>query len=143
MNSSINFFQPANAVSIIECDMNVDFEAPPGYEEPRVFPTPMEEEEPELDISQMLPETSGFIAFAGSGNRLDGKKKRTNSETEIQERQLKEYTRGIPDYNFEVGNIRFIRAKKPKDKDDKENTEDLFKAFDGKGQSLRQAKSKK
>ena len=28
--------KPADAVSIIECDMNVDFEAPPGYEEPRV-----------------------------------------------------------------------------------------------------------
>ena len=79
--------QPANAVSIIECDMNVDFEAPPGYEEPRVAPVPMEEEEPELDISQMLPEQTGFLAFAGSGNRLDGKKKRTNSESEVQERQ--------------------------------------------------------
>ena len=62
----------------------------------------MEEDEPELDISQMLPEDTGFIAFAGSGNRLDGKKKRTNSETEIQSRQLAEYTRGIPDYNFQV-----------------------------------------
>ena len=41
---------------------------------------------PELDISQLLPEEQGFIAFAGSGNRLDGKKKRTNSETEIQSR---------------------------------------------------------
>lgn len=134
--------KPANAVSIIECDMNVDFEAPPGYEEPRVAPVPMEEEEPELDISQMLPEQTGFLAFAGSGNRLDGKKKRTNSETEVQERQLKEYTRGIPDYNFEVGNIRFIRAKKPGSKAEKENDES-FKAFEGKGQSLRQAKAKK
>merc|ERR1711892_75452 len=96
-----------------------------------------------LEISQMLPEDTGFIAFAGSGNRLDGKKKRTNSETEIQSRQLAEYTRGIPDYNFQVGNIRFIRAKKPKDKDDKENMEDSFQAFEGKGQSLRQSKSKK
>ena len=69
-------------MTIIECDMNVDFEAPPGYQEPtRAAPVPMEEEEPELDISQMLPEKSGFIAFAGSGNRLDGKKRRTNSET--------------------------------------------------------------
>jgi len=136
--------KPAAAVSIIECDMNVEFEAPPGYEEPKYTkPQPMEEDEPELDISQMLPEDTGFIAFAGSGNRLDGKKKRTNSETEIQSRQLAEYTRGIPDYNFQVGNIRFIRAKKPKDKDDKENMEDDFKAFEGKGQSLRQAKSKK
>merc|ERR1711874_889152 len=65
--------KPAAAVSIIECDMNVDFEAPPGYEEPRVSkPQPMEEEEPELDVSQVLPEEQGFIAFAGSGNRLDG-----------------------------------------------------------------------
>jgi len=136
--------KPAAAVSIIECDMNVEFEAPPGYEEPTVSkPQPMEEDEPELDISQMLPEDTGFIAFAGSGNRLDGKKKRLNSGAEIQNRQLAEYTRGIPDYNFEVGNIRFIRAKKPKDKDGKENVEDDFKAFEGKGQSLRQAKSKK
>jgi len=135
--------KPAAAVSIIECDMNVEFEAPPGYVEPTVKPQPMEEDEPELDISQMLPEDTGFIAFAGAGNRLDGKKKRTNSETEIQNRQLKEYVRGIPDYNFEIGNIRFIRAKKPKDKEDKENKDDDFKAFDGKGQSLRQSKAKK
>jgi len=136
--------KPAAAVSIIECDMNVEFEAPPGYVEPTVSkPEPMEEDEPELDISQMLPEDTGFIAFAGSGNRLDGKKKRTNSETEIQSRQLAEYTRGIPDYNFQVGNIRFIRAKKPKGNDDKENMDDPFQAFEGKGQSLRQAKSKK
>jgi len=95
--------KPATAVSIIECDMNVEFEAPPGYEEPTISkPQPMEEDEPELDISQMLPEDTGFMAFAGTGNRLDGKKKRTNSETEIQNRQLKEYTRGIPDYNFQV-----------------------------------------
>ena len=40
----MDLFQPANAVSIIECDMNVDFEAPPGYEEPRIAPVPMEEE---------------------------------------------------------------------------------------------------
>merc|ERR1712129_653324 len=124
------------------CDMNVEFEAPPGYEEPKYTkPQPMEEDEPELDISQMLPEDTGFIAFAGSGNRLDGKKKRTNSETEIQSRQLAEYTRGIPDYNFQVGDIRFIRAKK-KAAADKENEEGEFKAFEGSGQSLRQAKKK-
>jgi ubiquitin fusion degradation protein 1 len=135
--------KPADAVTIIECDMNVDFEAPPGYQEDYVPKAqPMEEEEPELDVSQMLPEETGFIAFAGSGNRLDGKKKRTNSETEIQSRQLAEYTRGIPDYNFEVGNIRFIRAKKKDKEGDKENEGDKFSAFGGSGQSLRQAKKK-
>ena len=46
-------------------------------------------------------------------------------------RQLAEYTRGIPDYNFQPGNIRFIRAKKKEA--DKENDEELFKAFGGSG----------
>ena len=55
-------------------------------------------------------------------------------------RQLAEYTRGIPDYNFQVGDIRFIRAKKKKEAE-KENEEE-FKAFEGTGQSLRQAKKK-
>ena len=33
--------KPADAVNIIECDMNVDFEAPVGYQEPeRVAPAP-------------------------------------------------------------------------------------------------------
>ena len=33
--------KPENAVNIIECDMNVDFEAPVGYQEPeRIAPTP-------------------------------------------------------------------------------------------------------
>ena len=55
-------------------------------------------------------------------------------------RQLAEYTRGIPDYNFQVGDIRFIRAKKKKEAE-KENEEE-FKAFEGTGKSLRQAKKK-
>ena len=44
-------------------------------EKTHVRPEPMEaEEEPELDISQLLPPPSGFIAFAGSGNRSDSPK---------------------------------------------------------------------
>jgi len=139
--------KPAAAVSIIECDMNVDFAPPVGYKDQEYTkpdPQPMEEDEPELDISELLPEQQGFVAFGGSGNRLDGKKKRTNSENELHSKQLAEYTRGIPDYNFEIGNLKFIRNSKPKPKeDDKENSSDSFEAFKGKGQSLRQAKSKK
>jgi len=133
--------KPAPAVSIIECDMNVEFEAPPGYEEPKyVKPQPMEEEEPELDISQMLPEPTGFMPFAGSGNRLDGRKKRTSSENEIQNQLLAEYTRGIPDYEYTPGSIKFIRARRKQE--EKENIVDDFEAFQGKGQSLRQSKKK-
>ena len=85
--------KPAAAVSIIECDMNVDFEvlvkekssselllqslsfqAPPGYEEPRVQkPQPMEEEEPELDVSQVVFCQSGgshvFYCLADAAGR--------------------------------------------------------------------------
>ena len=86
--------KPAAAVSIIECDMNVDFEvlgkeksssepllqsllfqAPPGYEEPRVQkPQPMEEEEPELDVSQVVFCQSGgshvfFCCLADAAGR--------------------------------------------------------------------------
>jgi len=133
--------KPADAVTIIECDMNVDFEAPPGYQEPTIKkPEPMEEEEPELDISQMLPEPSGFMAFAGSGNRLDGKKKRTCSENEIQNQLLAEYTRGIPDYDYQPGGIKFIRGRAKKE--NKENVVDDFEAFQGKGVSLRQNRKK-
>jgi len=133
--------KPASAVSIIECDMNVEFEAPPGYVEPQVQKAqPMEEEEPELDIASMLPEPSGFKAFSCTGNRLDGKKKRTSSEHEIQSQMLAEYTRGIPDYDFQPGQIKFIRARRKKE--EKENIVDDFEAFQGKGQTLRQSKKK-
>ena len=39
-------------------------QAPPGYEEPRVSkPQPMEEEEPELDVSQVSPSSELIILF--------------------------------------------------------------------------------
>ena len=115
--------KPAAAVSIIECDMNVDFEVlgkkkallnffcnlccfrhPQGTRSPecrshspwkrrnqswtslRLSFAKVADLMFSFVVSQMLPEEQGFIAFAGSGNRLDGKKKRTNSETEIQSR---------------------------------------------------------
>lgn len=34
------------------------------------------------DPASMMPEPSGFIAFSGEGNRLDGKKKKLTSESE-------------------------------------------------------------
>ena len=66
---------------------------------------------------------------------------RTDSESEILRRQMTEYTRGIPEYNLEVGNIRFVRAEKDREGDG-ESEVDKFSAFGGIGQSLRQAKKK-
>jgi len=35
-----------------------------------------------MDVADLMPEPKGFQAFSGSGNRLDGRKKRTGSESQ-------------------------------------------------------------
>lgn len=70
--------KPGNAVSIIECDMNVEFEAPVGYQEPQ---RPVPKSEPQADEpmhEQHHVDSQAFVPFAGAGNRLDGKKKRVD-----------------------------------------------------------------
>ena len=42
--------KPGNAVSIIECDMNVEFAAPVGYKEPTRQPEPEPEEMMNEDV---------------------------------------------------------------------------------------------
>uniref|UniRef100_A0A8B9MPC7 Ubiquitin recognition factor in ER-associated degradation protein 1 n=1 Tax=Accipiter nisus TaxID=211598 RepID=A0A8B9MPC7_9AVES len=66
--------KPDKAVSIIECDMNVDFDAPLGYKEPERSAQHEETTDVEADHSGYVSDI-GFRAFSGSGNRLDGKKK--------------------------------------------------------------------
>uniref|UniRef100_A0A1I7TX91 Ubiquitin fusion degradation protein 1 homolog n=1 Tax=Caenorhabditis tropicalis TaxID=1561998 RepID=A0A1I7TX91_9PELO len=82
--------KPANSVCIIECDVNLDFDAPEGYvEQPRqVVPT--------VNAKPPAPPASAFTGhaqatgksgsssipttvFGGPGRRLDGKKKPTSS----------------------------------------------------------------
>uniref|UniRef100_A0A3Q3KKG3 Ubiquitin recognition factor in ER-associated degradation protein 1 n=1 Tax=Monopterus albus TaxID=43700 RepID=A0A3Q3KKG3_MONAL len=122
--------KPDKAVSIIECDMNVDFDAPLGYKEPER--RAQHQEEP---ASEYMSETNK--AFTGSGNRLDGKTKGIEpSPAPLAPSDIK---RGIPNYEFKVGRITFIRnsrpqAKKTTDDDDAMNR---FIAFSGQGQSLR------
>lgn len=131
--------KPGTAVSIIECDMSVDFAAPVGYQEPERQYRKMEqtdgadaEEEP-MDI----PES--FMAFAGQGNRLDGKKKGTDPAPATSNGQTPT-RRGIPNYNFKRGTISFIRTVKPAAQDTEE--EDMFEAFSGQGQSLKKKNRK-
>ncbi|KAF4516954.1 hypothetical protein B566_EDAN005555 [Ephemera danica] len=100
--------KPGPAVSIIECDMNVEFAPPVGYKEPEHVPR--QEEGMNVDPPSFVPELSGFQAFAGSGNRLDGKKRKeeagsseaTGSEAGTS-RQARTYQRGIPDYDYQPG----------------------------------------
>ncbi|KDR18679.1 ubiquitin recognition factor in ER-associated degradation protein 1 isoform X2 [Zootermopsis nevadensis] len=129
--------KPGPAVSIIECDMNVEFAPPVGYKEPERIKKP--DEEMAVDAVELMP--AGFVAFCGEGNRLDGKKKReiaTSSKMAVKAA----YQRGVPDYNYKIGTLRFLRNSRPPLKENKEPTEE-FKAFTGEGFSLRQSKSKK
>lgn len=133
--------RPGNAVSIIECDMNVEFAAPIGYQEPEKMDSTSQL--PDDEKEEIIPENVGFYSFQGSGNRLDGKKKNLELPQEELLKRLPRQ-RGIPDYDYQVGYIKFWRrAPKTNGTETKlEETED-FDPFKGKGTSLRQAKSRK
>lgn len=152
--------KPSNAVSVIECDLNVDFAPPVGYQDPSTKSGSSkhgsnagngdnlsDEEDAPMDMSHLMPEPTGFIPFAGSGNRLDGKKKRTTSDSgnAVNGVAKAEYVRGIPDYDYVIGTLTFMRNSRPPKQDlSKENDgSKSFEAFKGEGKSLRQAKGNK
>jgi len=134
--------QPGNAVTIIECDMNVEFAPPVGYKEPE---RPMRrDEDMQIDPAELMPEPTGFIAFKGEGNRLDGKKKKTTSLSEDPPvGKPVAYQRGIPDYDYKIGTLKFLRNSRPaSSKESKAKDEnDDFKAFCGAGNTLRSKKA--
>merc|ERR1712223_1304135 len=137
--------KPAAAVSVIECHLNVDFAPYVGYKEPETS-RPQGDgddlDEP-MDVSDLIPEPKGFIAFGGEGVRLDGKKKRKESEGEVPTKMKQEYVRGIPDYDYEIGFLKFIRNSKPKNNGkspEEDNDDDGFEAFKGQGKTLRQSR---
>ncbi|XP_066586053.1 ubiquitin fusion degradation protein 1 homolog [Prorops nasuta] len=127
--------KPGHAVTIIECDMNVEFAPPVGYKEPV---REIKKEEAEMDPADLMPAPAGFVPFKGQGNRLDGKKRKESSQAE-QLFNKPAYVRGIPDYDYQIGMLRFLRNMKPiNNKETKEQEE--FKAFTGEGFSLRKSK---
>jgi len=136
--------KPGNAVSIIETDMNVDFEAPVGYKEPeRVFPAQQQQQEEEdepIDVSAIVTAAS-FRAFQGGGNRLDGKKKNTESSPSMIPQH--EIQRGIPNYNYKNGKITFIRNSHSRNGETTSEEDKSFEAFSGSGQSLRKKPGRK
>jgi len=130
--------KPQKAVSIIECDMNVDFAPAVGYQEPTV-PTSADDEEPmAVDITDYV-DASKFRAFSGQGNRLDGKAKPLPSTLDGVQHEIR---RGIPNYDYKKGKITFIRTTRPTidATNGKENKKINFTAFQGEGQALRRKK---
>ncbi|WKY03981.1 hypothetical protein Q1695_005175 [Nippostrongylus brasiliensis] len=72
--------KPSNAVCIIECDLNLDFDAPEGYVESSQA-KPSSNFKPPAPVSKptVAPTGPHFAPFCGSGQRLDGKKKPSSS----------------------------------------------------------------
>ncbi|XP_052798093.1 ubiquitin recognition factor in ER-associated degradation protein 1-like [Mya arenaria] len=130
--------KPGRAVSIIECDMNVDFAAPLGYKEPeRQKPRDTEQEQ---DMEHEDEADDAFKIFQGKGNRLDGKNKGLECmETQSSNGPPK---RGIPNYGYKKNTITFIRNSRKAENGAQSPEDKMFEAFSGDGQSLRKVKTK-
>lgn len=112
----------------------VEFAPPVGYKEPEK--PKKKEEDMMVDPADMMPEPSGFVAFRGTGNRLDGKRRKDSTSNDASSSKPV-YVRGIPDYDYEVGFLRFIRRiDKGENSKEKEETEE-FRPFSGTGFCLK------
>lgn len=61
----------------------MEFAPPVGYKEDRhMTKGDSGADGMDEDPAEMMPEQSGFVAFSGEGNRLDGKKKKLISESD-------------------------------------------------------------
>lgn len=132
--------KPGNAVSIIECDMQVEFASPVGYVEPeRQEKKAEKKEEEQADVPHV---EHGFQAFTGSGFRLDGKKKKSNVPSNPVPIGPPVIKRGIPNYDFEKGKITFKRnlnkSNNSQSSNKGESSKPEFEAFTGSGKTLRQ-----
>ena len=148
--------KPGDAVSITECDLNVEFAAPVGYQDPKEA---QEEEGLEFDGSSCADDsvnddlddsTDEKPKFPGGGFRLDGKPVGLSPNGSLTEPGGSPTTsvsgfsrgsrrRGIPDYDYQKGTIRFIRTLRPVASSVTLNNgvkDEGFQAFTGSGQSL-------
>lgn len=138
--------KPSDAVSIIECDMSVEFAPPVGYVEPEKPKTNHHDQEDmqvdKQDHAKEYVEQNTFMAFKGEGRRLDGKTKNTKSKPVPLTPVV--YKRGVPNYDYKRGTLTFIRTVKPSTSNStEEKEEDDFKPFTGKGQILKKKRTRK
>lgn len=102
--------RPGDAVSIIECDMDVDFAPPVGYEEPV-----KKEHKPSSNHTSNHP-FSKEKAVVNIGHRLDGKSIKQDalayagpSHSKLGSSNEEEIKRGHPFYDYPIGLIRLNR----------------------------------
>lgn len=131
--------KPGPAVTIIECDMNVEFAPPVGYTEPD---KKAKEEEPmAVDPAELMPEPTGFVAFKGAGTRLDGKKKKDSGISEPIVAPRANYVRGIPDYDHPFGLLRFDRTVRKVETNESKPDDEGPKSFPGDGFVLKKSRT--
>lgn len=116
----------------------MEFDAPVGYKEPqRVY----KEEEMDTEHSQTAHiDNNVFYAFKGEGSRLDGKKIKDPAKNDPPAHIMKSYSRGVPDYEHDIFELKFDRSSRPKNSLKNDKDENQFKTFQGEGQSLRSMK---
>lgn len=107
--------QPLDAASIIEADVNVDFDAPVGYVEPERVPVQPPKPvlpKPQLSKTSQAEEAeSPFQAFSGSGRRVDGKTK--GSQSPIAPRPAPAPTKSSSDWGAPAGSLSKNSAPPP------------------------------
>ena len=152
--------KPADAVTIIECDMEVDFAPPVDYIEPKYTPsssqniatTPrttnpmaMTPGDPQLSIPTSYKSPSTFLPFHGAGNRLNGKTKSKDSEQQQQSSAQFQQARGVPNYDYEYGTLQFIRAplRALNEETAEKSNPSTFQPFSGEGQMLKQSRNQR
>lgn len=135
--------EPAEAVSIIECDMSVDFAPPVGYVEKRIKEQKRADGEPKDVNENLIPtQTQGFQVFGGSGSRLDGRSCEPSTSGSTSTPTGSQITqRGIPNYDYKPGSLTFLRMGN-KANTETEDVSPKFKPFEGEGTRLKQSGSK-
>jgi len=155
--------RPANAVKIVDCDVNVDFAPPVGYEDfaarreadQRAENERLERQEEEMECAPP-PESlvgagaGGFRPFGGAGQRLNGKPLRdeaadaaTGADADADGggaanggSAAQQY--GVPNYGYQPGLLQFWRRRVTKPEDGAEGSADTgFKPFEGLGHKLK------
>ncbi|KAJ8898300.1 hypothetical protein PR048_003660 [Dryococelus australis] len=118
--------QPGTAVSIIECDMTVEFAPPLDYEETEPGLKPVHKQEVQY-------EPTHFIPFQTPGHRLDGKDNKNDWQNNLMVQEPSEDNAVVPNYSYRIGSLHFVRCRRKSSSDVHKYT---FEPFSGIGQSL-------
>ncbi|KAI1710575.1 ubiquitin fusion degradation protein UFD1 domain-containing protein [Ditylenchus destructor] len=112
--------QPENAVSITECDVNLEFDTPEGYVEPEPTASNSNRMPDAPPIPVEVPKVREWAPFQGEGQRLDERRAKartisTSSNAEASMQATGTNTPLIaevaPDENYEPGTLTFVRRR--------------------------------